>query len=160
MAALYALLHPPRHVVAEVVEAELVVGAVGHIGGVLLTALVRIHVGQDHADLQAEEPVDPAHPLGVVPGQVVVHGDDVDALAAERIQIGGQHGGQRFALAGLHLSDVAEVQGRAAHELNVEMTLPEHSGSRLADRGEGLGHQLVQRLAVCMPLLELIGHGP
>ena len=33
------------------------------------------------ADVEAEEPVDLAHPLGVALGQVVVHGDEVHAVA-------------------------------------------------------------------------------
>ena len=42
------------HVVAQVVEAELVVGAVGDVGGVRLAALGRAHVGQDDADLEQD----------------------------------------------------------------------------------------------------------
>jgi hypothetical protein len=63
MAALHAVLKRPGHVVAQVVESELVVGAVGDVGRVLLAALRRRHLGEDHAHLEAEEPVHPAHPL-------------------------------------------------------------------------------------------------
>ena len=50
VAALDALLDGVGHVVAQVVEAELVVGAVGDVGGVGDAALVRSHLGQDHPD--------------------------------------------------------------------------------------------------------------
>ena len=160
VAALDTLLQAPGHVVAQVVEAEFVVGAVSDVGGVLLAALVRIHVRQDHADLEAEEPVHPAHPLGVVLGQVVVDGDHVHAAAGQRVQVARQHGRQGLALTGLHLGDVAEVQRAAAHELHVEMPLAEHPGGCFPHRGERLREQVVQGLAVCVPLLELVGHRP
>ena len=57
-AALDQVLGEHGHVVAQVVEAELVVGAVGDVGVVGRPALLRLHGGQDHPDLQAEEAVD------------------------------------------------------------------------------------------------------
>ncbi len=156
--ALDALLQAPGHVVAQVVEAELVVGAVGDVGVVLLAALLRRLLGQDHADLEAEEAVHPAHPLRVALGQVVVDRDDVHALAGQRVEVGGQRRGQGLALAGPHLGDVAQVQRGAAHELHVEVALAERAPGRLADRGERLGQQVVEGLAVGEPLLELVGH--
>ena len=74
------------HVVAQVVEAELVVRAVRDVGGVLAALLGRrgVDAREDEADLEAEEAVDATHPLGVEAGEVVVDRDEVDALAAER----------------------------------------------------------------------------
>ncbi len=77
------------HVVAEIVEAELVVGAVGHVGGVLRPALVVAEVVHDDADREPEELVDRAHPGGVALGEVIVDGHDMDAAAGERIEIDG-----------------------------------------------------------------------
>ena len=156
--ALDAVVQAPGHVVAQVVETELVVGAVGHVGRVLLAALLGLHIGQDHADLEAEELVYPAHPLGVALGQVVVDRDDVHAVAGQRVQVGRQDRGQGLALTGPHLGDVAHVHRRAAHQLDVEMTLAEGALRRLADRGEGLREQVVQRLAIGVTLPELAGH--
>ena len=99
-----------------------------------------------------------AHPLGVVLGQVVVDGDDVHALARQRVEVRRQGRDQRLALTGLHLGDVAEVQRRAAHDLDVEVALAEHPLGGLADGRERLGHQVVEGLAVGEPLLELVGH--
>src|SRR5680860_1667564 len=79
--ALDAVVQGVRHVVAQVVEAQLVIRRVGDIRVVGLAALVGAHLRKDHADGEAQELVDPAHPLGVVPGEVVVDRDDVDALA-------------------------------------------------------------------------------
>ena len=120
VAALHALLDRVGHVVAQVVEAELVVGAVGDVAGVGLAALGGAHRRQDHAGGQAEEVVDAAHLLGLELGEVVVDRDDVHALAGERVEVGRQHGDEGLALTGLHLGDVAEVEGRRAHDLHVE----------------------------------------
>lgn len=156
VAALDELVLGPRHVVAEVVEAELVVRAVGDVVGVLLTALGRRHVRQDAADLEAEELVDPAHHLGVALGEVVVHRDQVDALAGQRVQVRREGADEGLALTGLHLGHVAEVQGGAAHDLDVVVTLAEDALGGLADRREGLGQQVVQALAVLVTLLVLV----
>ena len=148
VAALHQLVRRPRHVVAQVVEAELVVGAVGDVALVGGAVLGGRPVGQDHADGQAEEHVHPADPLGVALGEVVVHRDDVHALAAQRVEVGREHAGQGLALTGLHLRDVAEVQRGAAHQLDVVRPLAEHPPGTLASHRERLGQQRVERLAV------------
>ena len=72
------------HVVAQVVEAELGVGAVDDVAGVrALLLLVGLHVLQ-HADGDAERVVDRAHPFRVALRQVVVDGHQVHALALGR----------------------------------------------------------------------------
>jgi hypothetical protein len=157
VAALHQLLGGQGHVVAQVVEAELVVGAVGDVGAVGRPPLPRGHGRQDDPDVQAEEPVDDAHPLGVAAGQVVVDGDDVDALAGEGVEVAGQGGDQGLALAGLHLGDVAPVERDAADQLHVEVALAEGADAGLADGRERLGEQLVQVLAVVQALAEHVG---
>ena len=100
-----------------------------------------------HADAHAEEAVDLAHPFGVALGEIVVDGDDMHALAGERVEIDGERGDERLAFAGAHLGDRAFVQHHAADELNVEMALAERALGRLAHRGEGGDEQIVERLA-------------
>jgi hypothetical protein len=39
---------------------------------------------------QAEEAIEAAHPFGVAAGEVVVDGDDMDALAGERVEVDGK----------------------------------------------------------------------
>ena len=155
VAALDAVLERVGHVVAQVVEAELVVGAVGDVGGVGDAALVGGHLRQDHADVQTQEAVHPAHPLAVTFGQVVVDGDDVHALAADAVEVGRQHRGQGLTFTGLHLGDVAEVQRRPTHHLHVEVPLVEHPPGRLAGHRERFGQQVVEAFPVGVPLLEL-----
>ena len=143
-----AVLQGQGHVVAQVVEAELVVGAVGDVRRVRDAPLRRVHLGQDRADVHAQEVVHPAHPLGVELGQVVVDRDHVHAAAGERVEVGRQGGDQGLALTGLHLGDVAQVQRRAAHQLDVEVPLVQHPAAGLAYGGERLGQQRLERLAL------------
>jgi len=66
------------------------------------------------------------------------------AVAGQRVQVGGQHGGERLALTGLHLGDVAEVHGGTAHDLHVEGALAQRPLGRLAYGGERLREQVVE----------------
>ena len=125
--------------------------------GVRLLPLGVVHVVLDDADRHAEEAVDPAHPLGVAAGEVVVHRDDMDALAFERIQVSRQRGNERLALAGLHLGDHALVQHAAADQLHVEVPHVQHAAARFADHGERRHEQVVERFAGREALAKLVG---
>ena len=104
--ALDILFQGEFHIVAQIVEAELVIGAVGDIGEVSLLAGDRPQI-QDNdspwsderrieqiADLmhdgrhgESQLVIDRPHPLHVAPRQVIVDGDQMSAPAGERIQI-------------------------------------------------------------------------
>ena len=84
------LLGVDGHVVPQVVKAELVVGAVGDVGGVGVLLGLSHHPVDDQAHGEAHEAVHLAHPLAVALGQVVVDGDDVHALAGQGVQVGGR----------------------------------------------------------------------
>ncbi len=107
----------------------------------------------------AEEAVDLAHPASVAPGEVVVDGDDVDALAGECAEIDRKRRHQRLAFAGLHLGDVAFVQYHAADQLHVEMALAEGALGRLAHGGEGGNQHVVEGLAFGERLAKFGGTG-
>jgi len=113
----------------------------------------------DQAHGEAHEAVDLAHPLGVTLGQVVVDGDDVDALAGEGVQIGGQGSHQGLALAGLHLGDAALVEDDAADELDPVGLHAQDPPGGFPAGGESLGQEVVQGLAVLIPLFEFGGLG-
>src|SRR5512133_936719 len=155
VAALDDAVERDGHVVAQVVEAELGVRAVDDVGRVRLAPLVEGHHVRDEGGPHSEGVPDRLRPLGVALGQVVVDRDQVDARAGERIQVERLHGDERLALAGLHLGDVALVQDDAAHLLDVEEADAHGALERLADGGEGLEDELVDRLAVLDPLFEL-----
>ncbi len=142
--ALHAVLEVELHVVAQVVEAKLVVGAVGDVGGVGFAALVIVEIVHDHADRQAEEAVELAHPLGVALGQVVVDRDHVDTAPAERVEVDREGGDQGLAFTGLHFRDLARVQHHPADQLHIEMTHVEDAAAGFAADGEGFDEQLVE----------------
>ena len=174
--ALDVLVQAELHVVAQVVEAELVVGAVGDVGAVGRAALdvpqVEVAVVfRDEGRIEEEAPVvddrghreaevveDGPHPLDVPPSEVVVDRDQVRALALERVQIERQRGDEGLPLAGLHLRDLPLVEHDAAEALHVEVAEPDRASRRLAHVGERLGQEVVERhLLGREPLLELGG---
>src|SRR4051794_36587485 len=156
VAALDLLLDRRRHVVAQVVEAELRVRPVRDVGGVGdVLVLVALHVLQD-SDLHAERVVDRRHPVGVAAGEVVVDRDHVHARAGQRVEDDGERRGERLALAGLHLGDVAAVQHHAADELHVEVAHAHRAPADLADDRERLRQEVVERGAVARLLAQAV----
>ena len=155
VAAFDLFLATSGHVVTQIVEAELVVRAVGDVGGVGVTFFVpAVDRGNDDPDLHPEERVDLAHPFGISGGEVVVDGDEVHPLAAEGVEIGRHRRDEGLALAGLHLGHPAEVQSRATHDLDVVVTLPKHPFGGLANHGKCFAEQVVEILAPVEPLAE------
>ena len=61
--ALHTILEIELHVVAQVIEAELIVGAVGDICGVSGAALLIVEVVDNHAHGEAEKAIELAHPF-------------------------------------------------------------------------------------------------
>ena len=145
------------HIVAQIVEAEFVVGRIGDVGGIGGAALILADVGHDDAGGQPQEAIDLPHPVAVAAGEIVVDGDDMDALALQRVEVGGERRHQRLALTRAHFGDLAAMQHDAAHHLHVEMPHAQHPDGGFAHRGEGFGQQIVQRLARRQPLAELDG---
>lgn len=148
------------HVVAQVIEAEFVVGAVGDIGRVGCLLRLVVHLRQVHANGKPEEVVQLAHPLGIALGEVVVDGHDVHASPRKGIQIGRERRHERFAFARAHFGDLAVMQHHAADHLHVEVAHLQHTAARLAADRERLGQQLVERLAARHALAKLLCFGP
>src|SRR5579884_2867817 len=170
--ALDVLVQAELHVVAQVVEAELVVGPVGDVAAVgvapldgpqVQKAVVLRDVGgieaearvvDDRAHAEPEVVVDGPHPLHVAPGEVVVDRDEVRAPARERVQVKREGRHQRLALAGLHLGDLALVEHDAADHLHVVVAKPDRPPRRLAHRGKRVRQEVVEGLARGEPLPE------
>src|ERR1700732_4386962 len=147
MAALSHLGKLVFHVVAEIVEAELIVGAIGDVGGIGAAAFVVIEAMHDDPGRKAEEMINAAHPFGVAAGEIIIDGDDMDALARERVEIGGERRDKRLAFAGAHLGDRSLMQNHPANELNIEMPLAEDAARRFPYRCESRHEQIVKALA-------------
>ena len=149
--ALHPILKPEGEIVAQVVETELVVGAVGDVAGIGRALLGRILGIADHAYCQAEEAIDRAHPIRIALREILIHGDDVDALAGQRVEVGGQGRHQRLALARAHLGDAALMQCDAADQLDVEVAQAQGTARGLAHHGEGFGQEPVERSTLLEP---------
>ena len=122
MPALHQLVGVELHVVAQVVKAKFIVGAVGDILGVFDFALLVIKTMHDNACAQAKEFIQLAHPGRVTLGEVVVDRDHMHALARQGIEHHGQGRHKGFAFTGLHFGYLALVQHHAADELHVIVT--------------------------------------
>ncbi len=170
MPALHLMLFPDTHVVAQVIEPELAVGAVGDVGPVVFLALLGVHSLLDAADGQPEELVDRPHPLAVATGEVIVDRDQVHSLAGERVEVDGQCRDERFSFAGGHFRDLALVEDYSADELAVEghhvprdlvaahkPVLAVQSAADLFHRGERFGKDIIEGLALGQAKLELGG---
>ncbi len=131
------------HVVAQVVEAELGVGAVGGVGRVRLAARRRVERGLDDPDRHAEPAVDRTHPLGVAAGQVVVDGDHVHPVPTERVQVDRRGRGEGLALAGLHLGDAPGVEHLGTDQLHVVQPHAHRAAAHLAHQRERVDEDVV-----------------
>ena len=98
----------------------------------------------DQTDGQPHESIELAHPFGLEAGEVIVDGNDMDALAGKRVEDGGQRCGQGFALAGAHLGDSALMQHDAADHLHVERPLTQHAHGGFAHKRVGFRQQRIE----------------
>ena len=120
MFALYEVLGMSGHIVAQVVEAELVVGAECDVAVVGLATFVRIGlIAVDAIDGQAMELVEWSHPFAVTLGEVIVHGYNVYTIMSQGVQEDWQRSHKCLTFTSCHLGDLALVKHGAAEELNV-----------------------------------------
>src|SRR3546814_6721359 len=69
------------HIVAQIVEAQLVVGRIGDVAVIGLAPLHLVEVGHDDAGGQAQEAIDLPHPFGViVPNRSEEHTSELQSL--------------------------------------------------------------------------------
>ena len=88
------------------------------------------------------------HPDGVAFREVIVHGNDVRALAGQAIQISRECGGERLTLAGHHLGDFAVVKRHTAYKLDVKMPLIQNSFARFPHKRKSARQDFVQISAI------------
>ena len=159
-----------HHVVAQIIESELVVGAVGDVrpvrllpcdraqvletvvfggelGVVKKAALVRVAGAVlDDRGRKPQQLVDRPHQLQADFGEIVVRRDKMRAAPGQRVQVERQRRHQCFAFAGLHLRDLARVEDAAADQLHVVVAQADGAAGRFAHRGERLRHHFVENL--------------
>ena len=141
------LLAVELHIVAQIIEPQLVVRRIGDVAAIGFAALHFVEVGDDDPGGQPQETIDLPHPFGVAAGEIVVDGHDMNALALQRVEIGGERRDQRLAFARSHFGDLAAVHDDAADHLDVEMAHPQRAHCGLAHRRKGFGQDVVERFA-------------
>ena len=155
VSALNAIGRLPRHVVAQVVEAKLVVRAVGNVGHVLLTTLLGSLTSKNHTGSHTQSAVNAAHQFTLIAREIVIHRDNVHATTRDGVEVGGERRHERLSFTGLHFSDVAEVKSGSTHQLHVEVTQTDGASSCLAHGGECFGEHVFECLALGESLAEL-----
>ena len=118
---LYALGGMAHHIIAQVIEAEFVVGSIGYISRVCALLVPMFHLGKDDAHADVEKPIDTPHPFGIALREVIVHGNQMNSLAGQRVEISRQGSHQSLAFTCTHLGNLTLMQRHATDELHVEM---------------------------------------
>ena len=121
-----------RHIIAQIVKAKFVIGAVGNvrvIGVASCSGIGLMQVNTIHA--HAVEFKNRGHP-GTVPfGQIIVYGDQVYPMTCQSVEVDRQGSDQGFSLTRLHFSDLALMQCDSTDKLNVVMDhVPSHLFAR------------------------------
>ena len=120
MTALHEVFGAGSHVVAQVVEAELIVRPEGDVSVVCCTTLGGIGAMLvDTVYAEAVEHIQWAHPLRVTLGEVVIHRDDVDTITREGIEEDGERSDEGLTFPRSHLGDLTLVQDGTPEELHV-----------------------------------------
>ena len=151
------MLRADNHIVAQIIKAEFVIGAKSYVATVSKFSFGEIHIVENQSDTQAQELIKPSHPFGVAAGEVVIDGNHMNALAAERVEVNGQGCDEGFTFAGFHFSDFAFMKTHAAHKLNVEMAHTEHAARRLAADGKSFGQNIFHSFAGLKAFAEFVG---
>ena len=120
MTALHEVFGAGSHIIAQVVEAELVVRPEGDVSVVCCTTLRGIGaVLVDTVYAEAVEHVQRAHPLRVTLGEVVIHRDDVDTITREGIEEDGERSDESLTFPRSHLGDLTLVEDCTPEELHI-----------------------------------------
>ena len=120
MLALYKVAWLCCHIVAQVVETELVVCTECNVGEVCLATFVGIRAVLVNAvNAQAVEHIERAHPLRVALGKVVVHCYHVYAVSCQGVEEHRQGSNKCLSLTGSHFGNFPFVQNDTAEQLYI-----------------------------------------
>ena len=148
------------HVVAQIIEAQLVIGGISDIR-VISSALFFLGLAAlGNAHGKAEKFIGRPHPVSITLGEILVHGNDVHGAAANRVQVRWQDRNKRLALTCTHLGDIAVVQHHASDQLDIECAHAQSAQAGLACYGESLRLQLFECLAIGIALAKFVDFGP
>ena len=122
MFALHQIIGVDGHIVAQIIETELVVGTESDITFICPASCIGIGlmlVNAIHAE--SVEHVERAHPLGVTLGEVVVYRNHMHPFPGKGIEEHRQCCHKRLAFTGRHFSNLAFMKGYTANKLHVIM---------------------------------------
>ena len=120
MSALYEVHRAGSHIIAQVVEAKLVIRTKCNIARICTATLIRVwFVFVDTIHGQAMEHIERTHPLRVTFSQVVVHCHHVYALVGHSIEEDWQGSHKGFTLTRSHLGYLAFVEYDTTNELHI-----------------------------------------
>ena len=120
MAALHEVGRRRGHIVAQVVEAKLVVRTESDISEVGLTASLGVGLMLvDTVYRETVEHVKRPHPLGVTLGQIVVHGNHMHAVSGESIKEYGQRSHEGLTFTRCHLGNLTLMEYHTTEELHI-----------------------------------------
>ena len=154
---LYHLIEGSDHVITQVIKTEFIICSVGDIRIVCDFSLVEIQIMNNKADGETQKFVYLSHPFAVSFRQIIIDGNNVDALSFQRIQIDRCRSNQRLAFTGTHLSDVTAVQNNTANQLGIEVTHPQHAARGFTNDRKSLRQDIIQCLTLGKTCFEFIG---
>ena len=128
MFTLHKFLRVACHVIAQIVEAELVICSVSDVGVISGASLGGVRLMLiDAVNGQSEEVIQRAHPFRVTLCQIIVDGHDMHSAASEGVKINRQGGNEGLSLTGSHLRNLPLMKDDAAYNLHIVMHhVPSH----------------------------------
>ena len=148
-----------HHIIAQVIEAKFVVGSIGYISRVCALLVPMFHLGKDDAHADVEKPIDTPHPFGIALREVIVHGNQMNSLAGQRVEISRQGSHQRLAFTRTHLGNLTLMQRHATDELHVEMAHSQNTFACLPHNRERIWQKRIDGCPFTEALLEFAGLG-
>ena len=100
---------------------------------------------RNHANREAHEGEDRAHPACITAGEVVVHGHHMHTTATNGVDGGTERTNERLPFAGAHLRDLSLMQHDGAEDLFVVRAHARGAARRFASGGENLRQLVVER---------------
>ena len=156
MFPLYLVLLIDNHVISQIVKAQFVVRTISNITGICFTPLVVGQTMQNTANRQAQEPEHLAHFIGLCFCQVVVYGDNMNALARQCIQIGCNAGYQSFTFTGLHFCNSSLMQNDCTNQLHRKRLLAQDTIRCFPNGCQCFRNHRIQCFAVFQPVTEFL----
>ena len=141
--------------VTQIIEGNLLVGAVGDVTGIPGAALFRSHALGDIADRQTECPIERAHPFCIPFHQVFVDGDDMHRDTGQGRGCRRQSRRQGFALAGFHFRQLPLEHHPTGHQLGIVMPQLQRAIRQLADQGKGPDAERIAQSPAAEPAAQL-----